>query len=194
VQQFLELTVSRRGLDPVAWTALHALREMQLPSEPVALARADLWDFELPPRAEARTLIEWATSANWFANPSRDLAHWRRRPADEDRLARSAVRADGGVGESGEGAYLVVSWIDSLAAPAHERAARRGLGHDVVVRHGHIWWLATAGAPAGACLEAVIGGSQGGLLMNPNSQRARIHLRALPMPALFAQSAEVQAG
>lgn len=186
MSRIVQLLVSRRGLDPVAWTALHALREVALPATPRALGRADLWEFALPPAGGAEELIEWAVSANWFANPSRDLVRWREHNGDPTALAQAAVRADGGVGIDGNGAYLAVTWIAALSAPAHEKAARRHLGVEVAVRRGHVWWLGVEGGPAGECLTTATGAGGGGLLMNPHSQRSLIYPENLPVPTLFA--------
>jgi hypothetical protein len=187
MRNLLQLLVLRRGLDPVAWTALHALRELQLPATPRALGRAELWEFDLPEGSGPEQLMSWAVSANWFANPSRDRVRWRRQPGDPTGLAQAAVRADGGVGSQGDGAYLAVTWIDALDAPAHQKAARRHTGAEVEVRRGHVWWLGVSGAAATTCLEAATGSGSGGLLVNPNSQRSRIYHDNLPLPTLFAE-------
>jgi hypothetical protein len=182
----VQLLVSRRSLDPVAWTALHALRELELPATPRALGRADLWEFALPPECGVEELIRWAVSANWFANPSRDLVRWRRHSGDPTALSQAAVRADGGVGDRGDGAYLAVTWIDALRAPAHEKAVRRHLGAEIAVYRGHVWWLGVEGKSAAGCLAAATGAGEGGLLLNPHSQRSLIYPDDLPVPTLFA--------
>lgn len=186
MSRVIQLLVLRRSLDPVAWTALHALLELELPARPRALGRADLWEFALSPDLGEEELREWAVSANWFANPSRDLVRWRSRSGDPTALSRAAVRADGGVGVPGNGAYLAVTWIDALEAPAHQKAAARHLGGEIAVRRGHIWWLGVEGSAAAACLAAACGDGGGGLLMNPHSQWSRIYPEELPVPTLFA--------
>jgi hypothetical protein len=183
----VQLLVMRRGLDPVAWTALHALRELKLPAVPRALGRADLWEFRLPAGTGADELMGWAVSANWFANPSRDAVRWRRRSGEPTGLAQAAVRADGGVGSRGDGAYLAVTWIDALEAPAHEKAVHRHTGAAIEVRRGHVWWLGVGDASAATTLEAAGGDPGGGLLVNPHSQRYRIFPDNLPLPMLFAE-------
>lgn len=190
LNHIIQLLVSRRGLDPVAWTALHALGGLELPATPRALARAELWEFGLPSGADPERLVRWAVSANWFANPSRDRVRWRLSSGDPAALSESAVRADGGVGMKGDGAYLSVTWIDGLEAPAHEKAVRRHLELEIAVRRGHVWWLGVDGNSAADCLRILADEAAGGLLANPHSQRCQIHADGLPLPTLFVSAVE----
>jgi hypothetical protein len=165
---------------------------MRLSARAMALARAELWEFELPASTDDRALVGWAAAANWFANPSRDHVGWRRHVAENDPLRSAAVTAAGGVGIDEVGAFRVVTWIDGERAPPHEDAVRRQLGIEVSVRRGHVWWLASRPGQAEECLRAASGGLGGGLLLNPHSQRARLYPAVLPVPALFTQSVDCE--
>jgi len=189
MKQVRQLVVRHRALDPTAWTALHALAEGR--STATALARADLWEFEWEGDAGvAERLQAWARTANWFANPNRDRATWRRGEADATDLESAAARVSGESGASGRGAYLVTTWRGARYSDDHEAAATRALGVPVRVRHGQVWWLAAEGADAERVLHDAGGAEGGGLLANPHSQEARVFGPALPVPAMAVQGEE----
>jgi hypothetical protein len=184
-----QLVVRHRALDPTAWTALHALAQGQ--SDASALARADLWEFEWEgDSAVAERLVAWARTANWFANPNRDRATWRRSDADATDLESGAARVSGESGASGRGAYLVTTWRGAVRSQEHEAAATRALGVAVRVRHGQVWWLAAEGADAEHALHDAGGAERGGLLANPHSQEARVFGASLPVPAMAVHGEE----
>jgi len=173
-----QLIVRHRALDPTAWTALTALGEGAGTDKPSALARADLWEFEWEGGAEVEErLTAWARTANWFANPNRDRATWRKAEADATDLEAGAALASGGSGAEGSGAYLVTTWRGAVRSSEHEAAARRALASPVRVRRGQVWWLA-AEADDEALARA------GALLANPHSQATRVFARTLPVPAI----------
>jgi hypothetical protein len=176
MRQVRQLIVRHRALDPTAWTALTALGDAT--AKPSALARADLWEFEWEGGAEVEDrLSAWVRTANWFANPNRDRATWRKAEADATDLEVGAALASGGSGATGEGAYLVTAWRGAVRSSEHESAARSALGVTVRVRRGQVWWL-TAQDARRALTEA------GTLLANPHSQAARLFAGGLPVPAI----------
>jgi hypothetical protein len=181
-----QLLVRHRGLDPTAWTALHALAEgADAPGRPAALARAVLWDFAWDGEPDlARHLADWVAAANWFANPNRDRVTWRQAYADPTDLEVGAALASGGVGSAAPGAFLVTAWRGGQEAAAHAAAAFRALGCAVSVHQGQVWWLAAEGGDPASILLRSGGGADGGLLVNRHSQVARLCAAGLPVPAL----------
>lgn len=186
-----QLIVRHRALDPTAWTALTALRDGASVAKPSALARADLWEFEWEGGAEVEErLAAWARTANWFANPNRDRATWRKAEADATDLEAGAALASGGSGATGAGAYLVTTWRGAVRSSEHEAAARRALGSPVTVRRGQVWWLAAEGSDPTRVLTDAGGRPEGGLLANPHSQEARVFALGLPVPAIASLRGE----
>jgi hypothetical protein len=180
-----QLLVRHRGLDPTAWTALHALARLARGGRPAALARAALWEFAWEGGPELdRRLADWVAAANWFANPNRDRATWRRSASDPTDLEAGAALACGGVGSAMPGAYLLTTCRGAPGAPEHQAAATQALGQAVRVRRGQVWWLAAAEGDASALLAAAGGAGGGGLLANPHSEIARLITAALPVPLL----------
>lgn len=185
-----QLLVRHRALDPTAWTALHTLVEGARRGRPTALSRAQLWEFAWEGGPEVGSaLANWAESANWFWNPSRDRATWRRTASDPSDLESGAARAEGAVGSEEKGVYLVTFWRGTSEAPDHANAARRALGVELRVRRGQAWWLAAAEGHALEVLEEAGGRPEGGFLVNPHSQDARVYEGELPVPALWQESA-----
>jgi len=188
MKQVRQLVVRHRALDPTAWTALTALADRPSGTRPTALARADLWEFEWQGAPEVeQELSQWARTANWFANPNRDRATWRRAASDATDLEAGAALASGGSGATGTGAYLVTTWRGAVRSSEHEAAARRALGMAVRVRRAQVWWLAAQGQDPARALAEAGGTSLGGLLANPHSQEARLYATSLPVPAIEEQ-------
>jgi hypothetical protein len=188
-----QLLVRHRGLDPTAWTALHALARLCGDDPPAALARAALWEFTWEGDADGDALLRaWVAGANWFANPNRDRATWRQSAGDATDLEAGAALAGGGVGSAGPGAYLVTAWRGAADAPEHEAAARRALGRPVRLRRGQVWWLAAAAGDAGRILAP--GGAAARLLANPHSETARRVVGALPVPLLGDETGGADGG
>lgn len=180
-----QLLVRHRGLDPTAWTALEALARLARRGRPGALARAALWEFSWDGDAASEgRLGEWVAEANWFANPNRDRATWRRASSDPTEMEAGAALLSGGVGASGAGAYLVSAWRGAVVAGEHAAAATRALGRPVQVLRAQVWWLGAAASAAAAILEEAGAGAAGGLLVNPHSERAWLFAGDLPVPLL----------
>jgi hypothetical protein len=184
-----QLLVRHRALDPTAWTALVTLGHTARAGRPVALARADLWEFEWAGSPDlVRRLEKWASAANWFANPNRDRATWRAREEDPTDLEAGAALADGGSGARGPGAFLVTVWRGARRSLEHEAAASRALGTPLAVRHGQVWWLCAEDGGAETMLAAAGGGPTGGLLAHLHAQAARLYGEGLPVPAIWDEA------
>lgn len=193
MNQILQLLVGRRGLDPEAWTALHSLQSMRTRERVTALSVAYLWEFHWSESGpQVSRVQEWVSSANWFANPSRDLLRWRESGTVSMTLADSAATPEGGVGSSREGTYLLVSWLGDQGATEHGRAAQRLFGDSFEVRRARLWWLAVEGGSAEAYLRRHANLESGGLLLNPHSQAGRVLGSELPFPAFPSQAPKNQ--
>jgi len=181
----LQLWVERLSLDPAAWTAGHALQLLMGQDAPARVGRADLWeitaDAASPDDAAAwtarRAAFEtWMRSSNLFMNPSRD----RGRLLDDmpPEFAPSighVVCVDRGAGES----------------RAHALTLGHALGGRWKVRRGTVWTLAWApekaeSVPALLETAAFARRRHTGLLVQPESQEARLFVDAWDRPALPA--------
>lgn len=181
----LQLWVERLALDPAAWTAGHALQLLMGQDAPARVGRADLWEIEdagPPPAdpaeaADRRARFEaWMRSSNLFMNPSRDRGKLLEgAPPESGPSIGHVVCVDRGAGES----------------RAHAITLEHALGGRWKVRRGTVWTLAWAGERAGsvpALLEtaAFARRRHTGLLVQPESQEARLFVEAWDRPALPA--------
>jgi amidophosphoribosyltransferase len=176
----LQLWVERLALDPAAWTAGHALQLLLGKEAPARVGRADLW--ELAPEGEMAAgngdLVErfetWMRSSNLFMNPSRD----------------KALVLDGAPGDRGAACGHVVAVERGLASSrAHGLAVGHALGGRWQVRRGTVWtleWPAEQAEEVPALLPQAAWAKrrQGGLLINVQSQDARLYVGAWECPAL----------
>ena len=177
----LQLWVERLSLDPAAWTAGHALQLLLGREAPARVGRADLW--ELEPEAttvegDGTELVArfdaWMRSSNLFMNPSRD----------------KALLLDGAPGDTGPACGHVVCVERGLATSrAHGLAVGHALGGRWRVRRGTVWtleWPAEHAEEVAALLPQAAWAKrrQGGLLVNDQSQDARLYVGAWECPAL----------
>ena len=181
----LQLWVERLALDPAAWTAGHALQLLMGQDAPARVGRADLWEIEdLGPSpadatgdADRHARFEtWMRSSNLFMNPSRDRGKLLAgSPPEMGAAIGHVVCVDRGAGES----------------RAHALTLGHALGGRWKVRRGTVWTLAWPGERAEsvpALLEtaAFARRRHTGLLVQPESQEARLFVDAWDCPALPA--------
>jgi hypothetical protein len=174
---WIQVWVERLSLDPAAWTAGHTLQLLMGPDAPVRVGRADLWELELrEPGAETLAGFEpWLRGSNLFLNPSRD---------------RGIVLA-GAPPEVAGAAVAQVLAVDRGGAESRAHALTLGhaLGGQWRVRRGTVWTLAwppeRAADVAGLVDRAAWARRRhSGLLVNAESQEARIYVDAWECPAL----------
>ena len=182
--RILQLWVERLELDPAAWTAGHTLQLLMGQQAPARVGRADLWEIEAldgaddeGAAAERRTRFEtWMRGSNLFMNPSRDRGKL----------------LDGQPPEAGASIGHVVS-IDRGASEsrAHALTLAHALGGRWKVRRGTVWTLAwpierAEQVPALLETAAFARRRHTGLLVQPESQTARLFVDAWDRPALPA--------
>lgn len=160
----LDLLVRRKGIDPVAETALYALRELMHRDIP-EVASGELWRFECEAATESdrEQLLRAACRAGRYINTNRDVARW---------VDWQAFPDPGAAGCS------VDLWVRPKA-PAEPSALRYFRTHGCAwlqqVEWGRWYRLQTRLRDAGAARElamdlAVTRSRQHGLLLNPHLQ------------------------
>jgi hypothetical protein len=190
----LQLWVERLALDPAAWTAAHALQLLLGATDaPVRVGRADLWELEAldaPDGAEARAALAarfdaWMRTSNLFMNPGRDRA----------------LVLDGAPGDGGTASAHVVCVDRGLAeSRAHGITVGHALGGRWRVRRGNVWtleWPPERAEDVPGLVEQAAWAKRrhGGLLVNAESQDARLYVAAWDCPALPpAEEAGAKAG
>jgi len=182
--RILQLWVERLELDPAAWTAGHTLQLLMSNDAPARVGRADLWEIEAldatddaAEAAERRKRFEaWMRGSNLFMNPSRDRGKL----------------LDGAPPEGGPTIGHVVA-IDKGASEsrAHALTLAHALGGRWRVRRGTVWslsWPAERADQVPALLESAAFARRRhtGLLVQPESQEARLFVDAWDRPALPA--------
>jgi len=179
--RLLQLWVDRLAMDPAAWTAGHTLQLLMGKDAPIKVGRADLWELESDALAspEGRAAFEaWMRTSNLFVNPSRDRG----------------VVLDDAPPDFGP-AIAHVTCVERGAAPsrAHALTLAHALGGTWVVRRGVVWTLAWPAEKAEFVPEFLETAAwarrrKTGLLVQPESQEARLYVHAWDQPALPATS------
>ncbi len=182
--RILQLWVERLELDPAAWTAGHTLQLLMGQDAPARVGRADLWEIEsgddaedAAAGAERHARFEtWMRTSNLFMNPSRDRG----------KLLDDAAP------ESGPSIGHVVA-VDRGASESRAHALTLGhaLGGRWKVRRGTVWtlaWPVERGEDVPTLLETAAFAKRRhtGLLVQPQSQEARLFVHAWDRPALPA--------
>jgi len=177
----LQLWVERLALDPAAWTAAHALQLLLGATDaPARVGRADLWELEaLDAPADARAELgarfdAWMRTSNLFMNPGRD----------------KALVLDGAPGDNGEATGHVVCVDRGLAeSRAHGITVGHAIGGRWRIRRGNVWtlqWAPERAEDVPGLIEQAAWAKRrhGGLLVNAESQDARLYVAAWDCPAL----------
>ncbi len=167
----LDFLIRRRGLDPAAETALHALRDL-MHSEVTDVERGTLWRFDLDDVDAAhevqRQLERAACRAGRYVNTNRDACHWLE------------PRADGAAAETAT--YRVALWVthgdgsDAVARAYFQKSVDVALR---AVRRGVFWALTITARDADAARNrvldlAVTRTRTQGLLANPHHERVEV--------------------
>ena len=164
--QWLQLWVERRGLDPAAWTASHALQLLLGGEAPAHLGRADLWELEAEDAGEglAARFETWTRASNLFLNPGRDRGFvLAGAPPDPVPVTAYVVVCDRGGGE----------------ARAHALTLSHALGGRWRARRGTVLTIVWSperadDVPELADRVAYARRRRSGLLVNDEAQEARI--------------------
>lgn len=186
--RILQLWVERLALDPAAWTAGHALQLLLGKDAPARVGRADLWELEVDGGTSdgddpVAHFDAWMRASNLFMNPGRDRA----------------LLLDGAPGDDGPSCGHVVSIERGLAwSRAHALTVGHALGGRWQVRRGTVWtleWPAERADEITALLPQAAWAKrrQGGLLVNSESQDARLYVAAWDCPALPPDEVEPRA-
>jgi hypothetical protein len=177
----LQLWVERLALDPAAWTAAHALQLLLGAADaPVRVGRAELWELEPLDAAaggddeRAARFDAWMRTSNLFMNPSRDRA-----------LLLAGAPGDGGAATG----HVVCVERGLAESRAHALTVGHALGGRWRVRRGTVWtldWPAERAEDVPALLTQAAWAKRrhGGLLVNAESQDARLYVAAWDCPAL----------
>lgn len=175
--RILQLWVERLALDPAAWTAGHALQLLLGSEAPARVGRADLWELEIAGDGDAgitERFDAWMRTSNLFMNPSRDRA----------------LLLAGAPGDDGPACGHVVATERGLArSRAHALTVGHALGGRWQARRGTVWtleWPAERAEEVPALLTQATWAKRrrGGLLVNAESQDARLYVGAWECPAL----------
>lgn len=173
----LQLWVERLALDPAAWTAGHALQLMLgADAAPARVGRADLWELAVEGLDDgvAARFDAWMRTSNLFMNPGRDRA----------------VLLDGAPADGGPAAgHVVVVDRGETAGRAHALTVGHALGGTWRVRRGTVWtldWPPERAEDVPELLERAAWAKRrhSGLLVNMQSQDARLYVAAWDCPAL----------
>ena len=174
---WFQLWVERQALDPSAWTAGHALQLLLGGDAPRTLARGELWEIDGAEAGEdASARFEaWARASNLFMNPTRDRA--------------AVLRGSEPPGTNAATAHVVAVVRSATEARAHAMTLGHALGGRWRVRRGIVWTLRWPLERAAECESLAARAAwakrrDAGLLVNLESQEARIFVRTWSCPAL----------
>jgi hypothetical protein len=173
---WIQLWVERLEMDPAAWTAGHTLQLLLGGDAPARVGRADLWELSVLGTTDdvSERFETWMRASNLFMNPSRDrgvlLGDVAPVPNEASALV---VTVDRGSGES----------------RAHALTLGHALGGKWHVRRGTVWTLVwpierASDVPLLADRAAFARRRQSGLLVNPESQDARVLVGEWVCPVL----------
>jgi hypothetical protein len=183
----LTLTVARRGADPVALTAEHALtHRLGFGGALAELARRDLWRLRLEASGVAEALAlagSWVTRSNVFVNPNKHVYELAATNAS-DRPARA----------SGRTAWIVAWSEPDLEGESAVRLIQtRFGGRELVEVRKALVWMVRFGAGVDpeeikrrAEEIAVARSRLSGLLTNPHFQSVAVVRGADPRAAVAA--------
>lgn len=174
----LDLLIQRRGVDPTAESALHALRDL-MRAPITAVEHGVLWRFEVASEAETRRvqdeLQRAACRAGRYVNTNRDTWSWL-----DSHAATLHTRVDG---------CAVALWVTE--GDGHDDVARRYFEARVAatltsVQRGTFYRLWTYERDASRAREqilevAVTRSRTHGLLVNPHTERLEV-LAVTPAP------------
>lgn len=175
---WIQLWVERLEMDPAAWTAGHTLQLLLGRDAPTHVGRADLWELGVTDLVGevAERFEEWMRTSNLFMNPSRD---------------RGVILGDVAPVPGPASASIVTVERAAGESRAHALTLGHALGGRWKVRRGTVWtllWPAERKDDVAALVERAAWARRrkSGLLINPESQDAKILVGAWACPVLPA--------